>query len=63
MLVDVAPAQDGEKVRRQMERWLTESLNERYTRRTWWTEAGDASTVNDDDALNAAYPEILRQRA
>ncbi|QDU87343.1 hypothetical protein Pla175_07020 [Pirellulimonas nuda] len=66
LLVDVETAVHGEKVRRLVKRWLTQSLNPRWPLpkgAVWWAEQGSNIAVKEEAYLNRAYRYVLRQRA
>lgn len=63
VIADVDPSRSGDTVRRQIERWLTQALNQRFDRRKWWTDQGLTEELSDEEVLNDAYPAILSERA
>ncbi|MHB1156034.1 MAG: transposase [Phycisphaerales bacterium] len=66
VLLDIAPNIHGEKVRRLLKRWLTQSLNETWPlpsdEATWWAEEGSNKPVDNEAYLNNAFNYIEEQR-
>jgi len=74
VLLDIAPAVHGEKVRRLLKRWLTEAMNEIWPPgsgrpgslydgdATWWAEQGSNRVVKDLDYLKNVTGYVQRQR-
>ncbi len=49
-------------IRKWLKTWLSQSLNTRFGRRTWFAEGGSGKWVNDEEYFNAVYQYILNQR-
>jgi REP element-mobilizing transposase RayT len=49
-------------VRKWLKTWLTQGLNERFFRRTWFAEGGSGKWIFDDSYFQNAYQYILKQR-
>lgn len=53
----------GKQVRTILKRWLTQSLNERWScQANWWAVGGSTKPVHDDAYLSTATRYIERQR-
>lgn len=50
-------------VRKWLKTWLSQALNKRFSRRTWFAEGGSGKWVFDDDYFQNVYQYILKQRA
>ncbi len=65
VLLDIPRNIHGERVRRILKRWLTQALDEHWSRPksgTWWAEQGSNKVVRDDAYLNNVFPYIEKQR-
>ena len=53
---------EPKKIRHWFKFWMTQALNGKYEKRTWFVECGSTKWINDEDYFNAVYEYIRRQR-
>lgn len=66
LLCDVRPDIHGQRVRRLVQRWLTQALCQVWpllVGQSWWADEGSNKAVKEHSYLNSCYGYILRQRA
>ncbi len=66
LLCDIPAEIHGEKVRRLIKRWLTQSLNQQWTLSQgarWWAEEGSNKAIHDDAYRKNAFEYVEKQRA
>lgn len=65
ILLDIDPKIHGERVRKLLKRWLTQSLNQHWPLpkdAVWWAGEGSNKAIHDEKYLNNAYNYIAAQR-
>lgn len=63
-LIRANPSVHGKQIRSLVKRWLTQSLNDRWSvQKRWWAEGGSTKAVKDKAYIDATIAYIDRQRA